>query len=688
MRIASSSPILSLWRHLTRGLARRMLVYFGALITFCVAVLIYSNTMTQQDLVEQRFKQRAESLGHLILEVSLPYLFDGHPSELDVIYEELEDQPEILALSFVDSDGRLIVSGAKQEHSLFLGLVDDPLVNQAQVTRDVAFRKLDGLIEVAIPVIYGNFNFGTIRVDLDGMITVRETQLVRQRNMLFGLLFIVAGLGMSFFTARRLTGPRAELTKATEKAAAGNLDHRIAIHTNDEVESLASSFNAMMDHLAERVQKLELTKEQLKAFSDELHEKNQQLHTAVETAQNAENAENAKPQFLARMSHEIRIPMNGVLGMAELLSDSELTAAQRGLLDSMNSSGSSLLNIINDILDFSKIDSGHMTVRKDVCKPIDIIEKTAQILAFQASDAGVDLITRVDPALPDYILGDTPRLKQIIINLAGNALKFTDEGYVTIDARLAKGDDGTPLIQFNVCDTGVGIPAENLATVFDQFTQVDGSYSRKHQGTGLGLAISKGFVELMGGKIWATSRMGKGSTFSFALPIYEPTDEGVPEIEAVDLKNLRVLVVQKEPMAQFATNEQLTHWGALPDAMGDGGTALKALKSATQDATPFDMVLVESKLPDMSATTFLQACRSLNGIEQPRVVFINELRDSVGIAFDIDAAPDAELQKPILAGNLLRAVRSDSKNAPLKRWTSKPLSATPNQRRTNPKNQS
>lgn len=171
----------------------------------------------------------------------------------------------------------------------------------------------------------------------------------------------------------------------------------------------------------------------------------------------------------------------------------------------------------------------------------------------------------------------------------------------------------------------------------------------------------------MGGKIWATSRMMKGSTFSFALPIHEPNQEDVPEIETVDLKNLRALVVQKEPMAQFATTEQLTHWGALAEAVADGGTALKALKAATQATNSFDVVLVESKLSDMSATTFLQACRALKGIDQPRVVFINELRDSVGIAFDIDATPDAELQKPILAGNLLRAVCSETQTGPLKK---------------------
>ncbi|KPA19884.1 Signal transduction histidine-protein kinase BarA [Shimia sp. SK013] len=653
MTISTSFDTPTLWRKVTYGLERRTLFYFGALLVTCVAFLFYSNATTQQTLIEARFEQRARSLAHMVVEVSLPFLFEGHPSELDVIYEELEAQPEILSLSFVDENNRLLVSGAKNQHTLFLGEVDDPLVNEAQSTSEVVSVEGPEEIRVAIPVIYGNFNFGTIRVDFDSGILHRETGTQRKKTILRASLFILASLLMSFFLSRRLTKPLAKLTQATEKAAAGHLDHRIFIHTNDETESLASSFNMMMDRLAHRVQNLEETKEQLKVYSDELQEKNLQLQAAVETAQHAETA---KSQFLARMSHEIRTPMNGVLGMAELLSDTNLSAAQQGLLDSMRSSGSSLLNVINDILDFSKMDGGHMTVRTEPCNLEEIIEKTARVLAFQASDAGVDLITRIDPKLPEFILGDSARLKQVIINLAGNALKFTDDGYVMIYARRTDDEDGTPMMEISVCDTGVGIPPDKLETVFEQFTQVDGSYSRKHQGTGLGLAIAKGFTELMGGRIWATSCKGEGSTFSFAIPILEPEMADQPASEKIDLKGMRTLVVQNEPVALFVTNEKLNNWGAISESAENGGAALKALREATRSKNPFDAVLVETKLSDMNADTFLQACRALKGVAQPRVIFINDMKESFTHSHEGNVWPDAELQKPLISANIKRAL--------------------------------
>ena len=641
------------WQSVTYGLGRRMTLYFGLMIGAFVTTLIYLNTLTQLELVRERFAERSDSLGILIQEVTLPYLFEGRPAELDIIYNELMRQPDILSLKFADPNGYLLVNGAEDANALFLSLVDDPLITQAAETETTVIVSEDDRIQVAVPAIYGNVNYGTIRFDLDGAPANNEVSLVLRRNVLFGVFFTLTGVLLSIWVSRRLTEPLARLNSATKRAARGNLNQSIVIRTNDEVESLANSFNLMLGNLRAWVQSLEDTQSKLELSGLDLNRKNQELQIAVEQATAAEQA---KSQFLARMSHEIRTPMNGVLGMAELLADTDLSVDQKNLLESIHSSGSTLLRIINDILDFSKIDSDHMTLRDEPFRPRNVIESTAQMLSFQAANAGVDLITRVEPSLPKSLMGDESRLQQIIINLVGNALKFTEEGYVLINATL-KEEEGREVMQVDVCDTGIGIPASKLETVFEQFTQVDGSYSRRHQGTGLGLAIAKGFTELMGGRIWVQSTMGKGTTFSFTVPITKPqTPPPLHAEDSVDLEALKVMVIQPEPTALFAINETLSQWGADVHTFETATEAIQSLRKAAVGNSPFEVIITETSMPDMAQAELFEDLKSAQNQKKARLILVKPISDALHSGEGDTPQADAELLKPLLTPKLLDAL--------------------------------
>ncbi|MFY0616119.1 response regulator [Shimia sp.] len=629
-----------------------MTMYFGLMIGAFVTTLIYLNTITQLELVHTRFSERSDSLGILIQEVTLPYLFDGRPAELDIIYQELMRQPDILSLKFVDPNGYLLVNGASDSNALFLGKVEDSLLASARDSEVTQIQTDDRRIKVAVPAIYGNVNYGTIRFDLDASAANREVDLVLRRNLMFGLFFTLTGILLSIWISRRLTEPLARLNSATDRAAKGNLNQSIVIRTNDEVESLADSFNLMLGNLRAWVKSLEDTQTKLEISGLDLNAKNNELQIAAEQAKTAEHA---KSQFLARMSHEIRTPMNGVLGMTELLADTDLSPNQHGLLEAIHSSGSTLLHIINDILDFSKIDSGHMTLHEEPYRPIDLVENCAQILSFQAARNNVDIVTRIAPDLPKSLLGDAGRLRQIIINLVGNALKFTDEGYVLVNATYDDHVDGS-IMKVEVCDTGCGIPADQLDSVFDQFTQVDGSYSRRHQGTGLGLAIAKGFVELMGGQLTVKSKLGVGTTFTFTVPIKLP-DAALPllPIDTADLKGLKVLVIEPESTFLFVLNETISSsWNANVTTCTSGSEALRQVQIAQESDSPFEVILVDDTVPEMKDQTLLSALRKTTSETGAKLVVVRSIHNA--LKHNAPASNEVELIKPVQAFKLLAAL--------------------------------
>ena len=490
---------------------------------------------------------------------------------------------------------------------------------------------------------------------------------VIHQGTLTGLLYLENNLATKAFTPKRL-----ELLKILSSQLAISIENANLYKDLKVSHEQLADYNRTLEwRVAERTTELSQSNDLLKQEITERKRMEVELEKAKETAVAANKA---KSDFLASMSHEIRTPLNAITGMADLLSDTQLTQDQRKYVQIFQLAGENLLEVINDVLDLSKIESGQIELENIDFDLHALVENTCEMMAVRAHKKGLELNCHIAGGVPAFVAGDSVRLRQVLINLIGNAIKFTEQGEIAVKVAQDPNDTNNGALLFTVSDTGIGIPAGKLQAIFDRFTQADSSTTRKYGGTGLGLTISKNLVELMGGHIQVESAVSHGSVFSFAVKFKIQDVQNAPtKIYPLDLRGTKVLIVDDNDTNRLILNETLTGCGASVMATAYGQRALAMLKEARIEGAPFQILLLDCRMPTMDGFHVAENIKNdpeLAGVTIMMLTSDNRVGDSAR-ARELGIA--SYIVKPVKRSELLNTISLAIGKAPI--FTQEPVTA-------------